>query len=116
KFWPISATAAGGINTSVAALANWMKFLLAGGEFDGERLLSARLVRDMQVPRIHAGGSEFPEFGDSHYGLGFGSTIYRGERVVGHSGGWIGFSTLMRLVPERKLGDRKSTRLNSSHA
>jgi CubicO group peptidase (beta-lactamase class C family) len=104
KFWPISATAAGGINTSVAALANWMKFLLAGGEFDGERLLSARLVRDMQVPRVHAGGSEFPEFGDSHYGLGFGSTIYRGERVVGHSGGWIGFSTLMRLVPERKLG------------
>jgi CubicO group peptidase (beta-lactamase class C family) len=104
KFWPISATAAGGINTSVAALANWMKFLLAGGEFEGARLLSARLVREMQVPRVHSSGSEFPEFSDSHYGLGFGSTIYRGERVVGHSGGWIGFSTLMRLVPERNLG------------
>jgi CubicO group peptidase (beta-lactamase class C family) len=104
KLWPISATAAGGINTSVAALANWMKFLLAGGEFDGKRLLSASLLREMQVPRVHAGGSEFSEFGDSHYGLGFGSTIYRGERVVGHSGGWLGFSTLMRLVPERNLG------------
>ncbi|WP_024519058.1 serine hydrolase [Bradyrhizobium sp. Tv2a-2] len=104
KFWPIGATAAGGINTSVAALANWMKFLLAGGEFQGKRLLSASLLREMQMPRVHDGGSEFPEFGESHYGLGFGSTIYRGERVVGHSGGWIGFSTLMRLVPERNLG------------
>ena len=33
KNWPIRATAAGAINTSVAAIANWMKFLLSEGEF-----------------------------------------------------------------------------------
>ena len=103
KLWPIHATAAGGINTSVAAIANWMKFLLAEGEFQGERLLSASLVREMQAPRVHSSGPEF-EFGHTHYGLGFVSTSYRGERIVGHSGGWLGWSTLMRLAPERNFG------------
>jgi CubicO group peptidase (beta-lactamase class C family) len=101
--WPIHTTAAGGINTSVAAIANWMKFLLAEGEFENQRLLSTALVREMQAPRVYSSTPEF-EFGHTHYGLGFVSTTYRGERIVGHSGGWIGWSTLMRLVPERNLG------------
>jgi CubicO group peptidase (beta-lactamase class C family) len=104
KFFPITTTAAGAIITSVAALANWMKFLLAEGEFEGARLLSPALIREMQSPRVFSGAPEFEEFGHSHYGLGFNHTAYRGERVVGHSGGWLGWHTLMRLVPERKLG------------
>jgi CubicO group peptidase (beta-lactamase class C family) len=103
KNWPIRATAAGAINTSVAAIANWMTFLLSEGEFQGERLLSPTLVREMQAPRVYSGAPEF-EFGHTHYGLGFVSTSYRGERVVGHSGGWLGWSTLMRLMPDRNLG------------
>jgi CubicO group peptidase (beta-lactamase class C family) len=103
KHWPLRAAAAGAINTSVAALANWMKFLLSEGEFQGERLLSSALVREMQAPRVYSGAPE-NEFGPSHYGLGFISTTYRGERIVGHSGGWLGWSTLMRLMPEKNFG------------
>lgn len=104
KLFPLATTAAGAIVASVASLANWMKFLLAEGEFEGQRLLSAQLVREMQAPRVFTGMAEFEEYGPSHYGLGFNHTAYRGERVVGHSGGWLGWHTLMRLVPERKLG------------
>ena len=104
KLWPIRATAAGAINTSITSIANWMKFLLGEGEFGGRRLLSPALVRELQSPRVHVAAPEFAEFGHSHYGLGFGSHAYRGERVVGHSGGWIGWSTLMQLMPGRKLG------------
>ena len=104
KFFPITTTAAGAITTSVASLANWMKFLLAEGEFAGQRLLSPTLIREMQTPRVHESAPEFAEFGHGHYGLGFRSTSYRGERVVGHSGGWVGWSTLMRLVPSRNAG------------
>jgi len=104
KFFPIATTAAGAIVTSVASIANWIKFLLAEGEFEGARLLSSRLVREMQSPRVFSGAPEFEEYGPSHYGLGFNHTTYRGERVVGHSGGWLGWHTLMRLVPERRLG------------
>jgi hypothetical protein len=81
-----------------------MSFLLAEGAFDGKRILSASLVREMQEPRVHSATPEFAEFGHSHYGLGFGSVNYRGERVIGHSGGWLGWSTLMRLMPDRNLG------------
>jgi CubicO group peptidase (beta-lactamase class C family) len=104
KFFPITTTAAGAIVTSVASLANWMKFLLAEGEFEGERLLSPALIREMQTPRVHESAPEYEEFDHGHYGLGFRSTTYRGERVVGHTGGWLGWSTVMRLVPARKLG------------
>ena len=104
KLWPLRATAAGAINTSVTAIANWMKFLLGEGQFEGVRLLSPALVRELQAPRVHAAAPGFAEFGHSHYGLGFGSHTYRGEWVVGHSGGWIGWSTLMRMIPARKLG------------
>ncbi len=104
RLWPIRATAAGAINTSITAIANWMTFLLGEGAFNGAQLLSPVLVRELQTPRVHAGAPGFAEFGHSHYGLGFGSYTYRGEQVVGHSGGWIGWSTLMRLMPARKLG------------
>ena len=104
KFFPITTTAAGAIVTSVASLANWMKFLLAGGEFEGQRLLSAALIREMQTPRVHEGAPEFEEFGHGHYGLGFRSNTYRGEPVVGHTGGWLGWTTQMRLVPARNFG------------
>src|SRR3954471_471554 len=71
KFFPITTTAAGAIVTSVAALANWMKFLLADGLFAGQRLLSPQLVREMQAPRVHESAPEVDEFGHGHYGLGF---------------------------------------------
>src|SRR6516164_8594811 len=43
-------------------------------------------------------------YGDVHYGLGFRSHRYRGERVVWHSGGHIGWSTLMTMLPDRGVG------------
>jgi CubicO group peptidase (beta-lactamase class C family) len=104
KNFPITTTAAGAINMSIASIANWMKFLLAEGEFEGQRLLSPTLIREMQAPRVYAGAAEWEEFGPSHYGLGFGSFTYRGRRAVGHSGGWLGWSTLLRLMPERNIG------------
>src|SRR6185503_17459292 len=104
QFWPIRATAAGGINTSIASIANWLTFHLGKGAFEGQKLLSPTLIRELQLPRVHAGGSEFAEFSEHHYGLGFGCCSYRGERVVSHSGGWIGWGTLMTMLPERGLG------------
>jgi CubicO group peptidase (beta-lactamase class C family) len=101
--WPIANAAAGGINASIAGLAEWARFLLDGRTRDGTRLLSAPLIRELQTPRVHVATSEFAELGDIQYGLGFGCHRYRGERAVGHSGGWIGWGTLMTLLPERGI-------------
>ena len=104
KLYPIRTTAAGGINTSIASFANWLRLHLDKGEFEGQRLLSANLIRELRTPRVHVRAPEFAEFGDAHYGLGFGMQTYRGERVVGHAGGWIGWSTLMTMLPDRGVG------------
>ena len=102
--WPIRATAAGGINTSIASFANWLRLHLDKGEFEGQRLLSPTLIQQLQIPRVHVAASEFAEYGDTHYGLGFRSHSYRGERVVWHGGGWSGWSTLMKMLPDRGVG------------
>jgi CubicO group peptidase (beta-lactamase class C family) len=104
KLWPIRATAAGGISTSIASFANWLRLHLDKGEFDGQRLLSPTLIQQLQTPRVHVGAAVFPENGDVHYGLGFRTHRYRGERVVWHGGGWIGTFALMTMLPDRGVG------------
>jgi CubicO group peptidase (beta-lactamase class C family) len=104
KLLPIHVTAAGGINTSIASMANWLRLHLDNGEFDEQQLLSSASIRELQTPRVHVSAPEFAEYGDLHYGLGFRSHWYRGERVVWHGGGWIGWSTLMTMLPERGVG------------
>src|SRR5580704_9347762 len=98
KPWPIRATAAGGINTSIASFANWLRLHLDKGQFERQRFLSPTLIQELQTPRVHVAASEFAEYGESHYGLGLRSHWYRGERVVWHGGGWIGWGTLMTML------------------
>ncbi|WP_454752731.1 serine hydrolase [Cupriavidus necator] len=101
---PIRATPAGGLNASVEDLARWMRCLLDEGKVDGHALLAPGIVRDMMTPRVHVFRAEFPEVGDVHYGLGLTAEHYRGERTVSHSGSWLGWATLMTMMPARRLG------------
>jgi CubicO group peptidase (beta-lactamase class C family) len=101
---PIRTMAGGAINTSVADLANWMRLHLAKGEFEGERLLPAALIGELHAPRVYNTVPDFAEFGEAHYGFGFQCQSYRGDRLVLHGGGWIGWSTLMTLVPDFGIG------------
>lgn len=112
KLWPMRATPAGGINTSITGLANWLRLHLGKGEFEGQRLLSPAAIQQLQTPRVHVGASEFPENSDVHYGLGFRSHRYRGERVVWHGGGWTGTFALMRMLPDRGVGVAVLTNAN----
>jgi CubicO group peptidase (beta-lactamase class C family) len=101
---PIRTIAGGAMNTSVVDLANWMRLHLGKGEFDGERLLPATLIYELQAPRVHNTVAGFAEFGEAHYGLGFQCQSYRGDRLVLHGGGWPGWGTLMTLVPDFGVG------------
>jgi CubicO group peptidase (beta-lactamase class C family) len=101
---PIRTTAAGAINTSVADLANWMRLHLGKGEFEGQRLLPAAMIGELHAPRAFIAAPDQAEFGDAHYGLGFQTNSYRGDRLVSHSGGWVGWGTLMTLLPDLGIG------------
>src|ERR1700730_13894745 len=69
ELWPVSVTAAGGMSTSISSFANWLRFHLGKGEFEGQRLLSAGLIQELQKPRVHVGAYEFAEYSDVHYGF-----------------------------------------------
>ncbi len=101
---PIRNTPAGGINASIRDLDLWLHFHLRQGEWGGIRLLSSARARELQQQHVYVSDSEFAELSDLYYCLGFGSHFYRGERVVHHSGGWIGWGALISLLPERGLG------------
>src|SRR5262249_753405 len=101
---PIRAIAAGAINPSVSDLAHWMCLHLGKGEHEGERLVPAALINELHAPRIYYAAPPDVEFGAEHYGLGLRSMHYRGDRLVWHGGGWVGWNTLMTLVPDAGLG------------
>jgi CubicO group peptidase (beta-lactamase class C family) len=102
--WPIRTTAGGGMNVSVADIAKWARFLLDDGKVNGRQLLSAKSLREMCTPHVHMGRSEHAEIGDSHYGFGLFCENYRGDRTFSHSGSWLGWGTLMTVMPERRTG------------
>lgn len=101
---PIRTIAAGALTMSVADMARWMRLHLGKGMFADERLLPTLLIGELHAPRAYVSASDRAEFGDWHYGLGFQCGSYRGDRIVLHSGGWQGWSTLMTLVPEFGIG------------
>jgi CubicO group peptidase (beta-lactamase class C family) len=101
---PIRTIAGGAMNTSVADLAHWMRLHLGKGEYDGERFLPKALINELHAPRVYNTAPGEAEFGEAHYGLGFQSSYYRGDRLLQHGGGWVGWSTLMTLLPDASLG------------
>jgi CubicO group peptidase (beta-lactamase class C family) len=102
--WPIRTTAGGGINASVAELAKWVRFLIGEGRVNGTQLLSPQALCEMSTPRVHMARSEYAEIGDSHYGYGLFCESYRGDRTLSHSGSWLGWGTLMTVMPTRRAG------------
>jgi len=101
--------AAGSINSSVREMTNWMRMMLAGGEFAGERILSADVVREVHTPQTITGLSPqtkklFPSTHFATYGLGWGLRDYHGRLVASHTGGIDGMLSQVMLIPEEQLG------------
>lgn len=101
--------AAGAINSSARDLANWVKLQLAGGEFEGKRLISKKNLEETWQPhmvqRLSADSRALnPPVTQVTYGLGWNLVQYNGRMVISHSGVLSGFRARVTLVPEQKLG------------
>jgi len=99
---------AASLNSNVVEMSRWMRMHLAGGVFDGERILPATLVREMQTVQTPVAVS--PRTSESFhqnfagYGLGWGLADYRGHKLVQHGGGLTGMISRQTLVPDLDLG------------
>ena len=87
----------GSINSNVNDMANWVRFHLAQGKFDGKRLLSEEAQAETWTNQIKVGGNIF-------YGFGWMLREWDGKKVVEHGGNIDGFGAQVTLLPELNAG------------
>lgn len=88
---------AGAINSSARDMTAWLRFLLAGGVFEGKRLVSGKNFNEMWTEQIQIA----PKLG---YGYGWFLRDWRGRREVDHGGNIDGYNAMVAMIPEEHLG------------
>lgn len=110
---------AGAVNSSAWEMAQWIRLQLGGGVYEGNRLLSDSVMKEMHTPQtvIRPGRTTerlFPETNFQAYGLGWSLQDYRGRKVVRHGGSLDGMRTHVGMIPDEDLGVVVITNLNNS--
>ncbi|MHA2504184.1 MAG: serine hydrolase domain-containing protein [Candidatus Kariarchaeaceae archaeon] len=102
--------AAGGLFSSVEELTHYLIMHLNNGEFKGKRVLSKESTDAMQKRQFK---EEFPNaafsgfYGQTVSGYGYGFAIdenFHGQKLVQHSGSFIGASAWFSFLPEQARG------------
>ncbi len=89
---------AGGVWSNASDMARYLETQMNDGVSpDGKRVVSAENLHVTWTPQIQA-------LGGSYYGLGWGVGKYKGIRLLQHSGGTVGFTSDLALMPDAKLG------------
>jgi CubicO group peptidase (beta-lactamase class C family) len=101
--------AGGAIKSSARDLANWVRFQLAGGAFEGTQLVDPTLLAETKTPHtvIRLEGATRavnPETNLMAYAMGWNVSDYHGELMVAHAGALNGFRTHVVLLPKRNAG------------
>lgn len=100
---PIRDIPAGGLYSSVLDLARFMRMVLAGGQLDGTRMLSAAALTETLTPQYRDCALDFGQ----RFGLGWmlsGLPIDGSGRQAWHNGGTKAFLSQLALLPDRQLG------------
>jgi len=96
---------AGEINTTAEDISHYLLFQLNKGKYGEKQVLSESNAVQMQSPQmVVAGTPQFPELGESSYGMGFGITQYRGHKMVTHGGAIDGFRSEIAFLPNENAG------------
>ncbi len=110
---------AGSINSTVTDMLKWVQFQLDLGTFNGTELLPAEEVQNMHRPHMIVTGPmqtilSGPGISNINYGFGWFTYVYRGKTILQHGGNIDGFSAMVFLVPEERLGMVLLTNLNGN--
>lgn len=96
---------AGGVNASAADMAAWLAFQLGDGSANGKRIVGANVLAAEHAPNtLVPPNASMPSATLSAYGLGWFIHDYFGQKVVQHGGNGEGWTSLVLLVPGRRLG------------
>jgi CubicO group peptidase (beta-lactamase class C family) len=102
--------AAGSMFSNIEDMSRWIRFLLAGGAWNGAQLISDTAFAELLKPQDVLPPDEFyasmrltePWF--TGYGMGWFLQDYRGRKLAFHTGSIDGFVAIIGLMPEEELG------------
>ena len=93
---------AGSVNSNVLDMAQWIRFNLGGGRYQGRELLKPATHREIVTPHMLLGAD--PAGTAISYGYGWFLSHLDGFNFVEHSGGIDGMITQLTLVPSEHVG------------
>ena len=108
KIWNVDAVApAASVNTTARDMCKWLQFLASGGLSPaGERLIAPETFARMTSKQI-----DFADFVDDPevypldgYAFGWQTGVYRGKRILRHTGKIEGYSAIQAFLPEAGIG------------
>ena len=95
--------AAGGLVSTAADMARWLEAHINGGVVDGRRIFSASAIaethRRQATLQQNARGLAL-----NGYGFGWQIGTLGADTILNHGGGFLGFSTSMSFMPQRRIG------------
>jgi CubicO group peptidase (beta-lactamase class C family) len=92
-----AAAPAGAINSSARDMAQWVRFMLAGGVINGKRLVSEQGFNQIVSKQMNVGGTV-------DYGLGWFLRQWNKHKVIEHGGNIDGFNSQVAMMPDQNLG------------
>ncbi len=93
-----SVAPAGSISSTALDMGKWIRFLLAEGVADGNRLISEEALKETWTEQIKVGAGV-------GYGMGWMMRDWQGQRLIVHDGAITGgFTALVALLPESDFG------------
>lgn len=103
-----SVGACGSINSCARDLANWVRFQLGDGEWQGNRLVSKEKLADTHAPQIVVpvddASRDLGETTITSYCMGWNLLNYRDWTIIAHGGAIDGFNAGVVLVPRAGIG------------
>ncbi|MEP7000048.1 MAG: serine hydrolase [bacterium] len=99
---------AGAVISNAIDMAKWIRFQLNDGVVKGKRLVESAALRETHTPQMLVGrGNAFPDSLGAHfptYAMGWLVEDYRSRLLWQHSGGTIGMTSQVGLLPDQKFG------------
>ena len=94
-----SVAPAGSVYSNANEMANWLRLMLAGGIFDGKRLVSEKNFNELIAPQMkNISGT------NADYGLGWYLVNRKGHKVIQHGGSIDGFRAQVSMMPDKNIG------------
>lgn len=97
---------AGGVSSNVVDMAEWLKLLLADGEYRGKQMIAADALLPALSPQSFSARAHDLASRPGFYGYGFNvNTELGGRQSMGHSGAFLlGTGTTFKIVPSAGIG------------